>query len=33
VPPLGIHHVSINVAEVDEAIRCYTEHLGLTVRG
>jgi glyoxylase I family protein len=29
----GVHHVSINVSDVDEAIRFYTEVLGLTVRG
>jgi catechol 2,3-dioxygenase-like lactoylglutathione lyase family enzyme len=32
VQPLGIHHVSINVSDVDEATRFYTEDLGLTVR-
>jgi glyoxylase I family protein len=29
----GVHHVSINVSDVDEAVRFYTEVLGLTVRG
>jgi glyoxylase I family protein len=29
---LGIHHVAINVTDVDEAIAFYTERLGLTVR-
>lgn len=28
----GVHHVSINVSDVDEAVRFYTEVLGLTVR-
>lgn len=28
----GVHHVSINVDDVDAAIRFYTEVLGLTVR-
>jgi catechol 2,3-dioxygenase-like lactoylglutathione lyase family enzyme len=28
----GIHHVSINVADVDAAIRFYTDVLGLTQR-
>jgi catechol 2,3-dioxygenase-like lactoylglutathione lyase family enzyme len=32
VQPIGVHHVSINVADVDEAIRFYTEVLGLTPR-
>jgi len=31
--PLGVHHVSINVADADEAIGFYTDVLGLTVRG
>lgn len=30
--PLGVHHVSINVDDVDTAIRFYTEELGLTLR-
>ena len=30
--PVGIHHVSINVTDVDEATRFYTEVLGFTVR-
>lgn len=30
--PLGIHHVSINVTDVDAAIAFYTDVLGLTVR-
>lgn len=30
---LGIHHVSINVADVDAALAFYTGPLGLTVRG
>ncbi|MFL6237877.1 MAG: VOC family protein [Actinomycetes bacterium] len=30
--PLGVHHVAINVADVDEAITFYTKTLGLTVR-
>jgi catechol 2,3-dioxygenase-like lactoylglutathione lyase family enzyme len=29
----GVHHVSINVTDVDEAIGFYTDVLGLTVRG
>jgi catechol 2,3-dioxygenase-like lactoylglutathione lyase family enzyme len=33
VQPLGIHHVSINVTDVDEAKRFYTEDLGLAERG
>ena len=28
-----MHHVSINVADVDEAVRFYTDVLGLAVRG
>ncbi|MDQ1396567.1 MAG: glyoxylase family protein [Acidimicrobiaceae bacterium] len=31
--PLAVHHVSINVADVDEAVAFYTGILGLTVRG
>ncbi len=31
--PLAVHHVSINVADADEAIGFYTDVLGLTVRG
>jgi catechol 2,3-dioxygenase-like lactoylglutathione lyase family enzyme len=30
--PLGVHHVSINVADVDAALAFYVEHLGLTPR-
>lgn len=30
--PLGVHHVSINVRDADEAVAFYTEVLGLTVR-
>lgn len=30
--PLGVHHVSINVDDVDAALTFYTEVLGLTVR-
>jgi len=30
--PLGVHHVSINVADVDAALTFYTEVLGLTQR-
>jgi catechol 2,3-dioxygenase-like lactoylglutathione lyase family enzyme len=30
--PLGIHHVALNVPDVDEAIAFYTKRLGLTVR-
>jgi catechol 2,3-dioxygenase-like lactoylglutathione lyase family enzyme len=30
--PLGIHHVSINVTDVDAALAFYTGALGLTVR-
>lgn len=30
--PLAVHHVSINVRDVDEARRFYTDVLGLTVR-
>jgi glyoxylase I family protein len=29
----GIHHVSINVSDVDQAIDFYTDVLGMTVRG
>jgi glyoxylase I family protein len=29
---LGVHHVAINVSDVDEAVAFYTERLGLTVR-
>jgi catechol 2,3-dioxygenase-like lactoylglutathione lyase family enzyme len=32
VQPTGVHHVSINVSDVDEAIRFYTDVLGLTAR-
>jgi len=31
--PLGVHHVSINVSDADEAIAFYTDVLGLVVRG
>jgi catechol 2,3-dioxygenase-like lactoylglutathione lyase family enzyme len=31
--PLAVHHVSINVDDVDAAVRFYTEVLGLTERG
>jgi catechol 2,3-dioxygenase-like lactoylglutathione lyase family enzyme len=30
--PLGVHHVSINVRDVDEAARFYVERLGFTRR-
>ena len=30
--PLGIHHVAINVNDVDEAVAFYTKQLGLSVR-
>lgn len=30
--PLGVHHVSINVEDVDAALAFYTNVLGLTVR-
>jgi catechol 2,3-dioxygenase-like lactoylglutathione lyase family enzyme len=30
--PLGLHHVAINVTDVDEAVAFYTKRLGLTVR-
>ena len=30
--PLAVHHVSVNVADVDESIAFYTEVLGGTVR-
>ena len=30
--PLGVHHVALNVTDVDEAISFYTKTLGLTVR-
>lgn len=30
--PLGVHHVSINVADVEEALAFYVEVLGLRVR-
>lgn len=30
--PLGVHHVSINVPDVDAALGFYTDVLGLTVR-
>jgi len=31
--PLGLHHVSINVADVGDAVRFYTDTLGFRVRG
>lgn len=30
--PLAVHHVSINVADVDAALRFYVDQLGLTPR-
>lgn len=30
--PLAVHHVSINVSDVEEALRFYTEVLGLSLR-
>jgi catechol 2,3-dioxygenase-like lactoylglutathione lyase family enzyme len=33
VRPLAVHHVSINVADVDAASRFYTDVLGLAPRG
>src|SRR3954453_14736321 len=30
--PAGVHHVAINVTDVDAALAFYTERLGLTVR-
>lgn len=30
--PLGVHHVSINVTDTDEAVAFYTDVLGLRVR-
>jgi len=33
VKPLGVHHVSINVADVDAALAFYVDVLGLAVRG
>ena len=30
--PVGVHHVSINVSDVDDARRFYTEVLGFTAR-
>jgi catechol 2,3-dioxygenase-like lactoylglutathione lyase family enzyme len=30
--PVGVHHVSINVSDVDEALRFYVDVLGLTQR-
>lgn len=32
VRTLGVHHVSINVSNVEEAVRFYTEGLGMSVR-
>ena len=32
VQPLAVHHVSINVADIDQSIAFYTEVLGFTVR-
>jgi glyoxylase I family protein len=31
--PVGVHHVSINVRDVDEALRFYVDRLGLVLRG
>lgn len=30
--PLAVHHVSINTADIDRAVRFYTDVLGLTAR-
>jgi len=30
--PIGVHHVAINVSDVDEAVRFYTHVLGLRLR-
>ena len=30
--PVAVHHVSINVSDIDEALRFYTDVLGLTPR-
>src|SRR2546423_5482655 len=30
--PLGVHHVALNVADVNEAVAFYTERLGFSVR-
>jgi glyoxylase I family protein len=30
--PIQVHHVALNVSDVDEAIRFYTDVLGFTVR-
>ena len=32
VGPLGLHHVSITVADVDEAVHFYTDTMGLRLR-
>jgi glyoxylase I family protein len=32
VQPTGVHHVSINVDDVEDSVRFYTEVLGLTCR-
>src|ERR1700674_1539389 len=32
VKPLAVHHVSINVADVDEAVHFYVDNLGLSLR-
>jgi glyoxylase I family protein len=32
VPLLGVHHVSINVQDVDQGVTFYTDVLGLTLR-
>lgn len=32
VKPLAVHHVSINVSDVDAAVRFYVDTLGLTLR-
>ena len=31
--PLGVHHVSVNVDDVEAGVRFYTEVLGFTLRG
>jgi glyoxylase I family protein len=30
--PLAVHHVSVNVSDVEEALRFYTDTLGLSLR-
>lgn len=32
IRPLGVDHVSVNVRDVEESIRFYCDHLGLSVR-